>query len=777
MAYWKSDVFYEIHQDWTEYDKNGNPIAPFGRHDNFYLEQTGITTDGQIQMRLVRDMSVLSLSLARATLTLKYGDVIRTTSADGITNTYRWTTGTTYGDFTIPSSWAGKSVTWNLSVDYTSTQTGTITIGAYGQFSLSIKSSNATTSVSRTSSPQAGESTGAIANGAAIYSGDNLQISSTAKSGYKLIALSAAGVSIKSGDTVTVEGDTEVIATATPNESTVKAPDTTIGESVTITITKYYSTYKTTLAYQVNNAGSYTQIGTAKTSADSVNFTVPNVYSSLSATSTYVPIKLRCTTYDENGSKVGDYTYYTFKALAKTSEIQPVIPAPTITDEKGYYGTYGKYISGKSTIKISVSKSDLQFKYGATFKSIKITLSNSTYTSTSTSATTFSTSKTANYTYPKYTIVVTDSRDVSTTQTGTLDIFNYYPPSIKDFKVIRTSTKTATTENENGTYLRVTPSINAPAVGSPYAVTSKVSVKTTSGAYSAAATVSSTGATTLSTEYSPDTTYIVLLTITDPFGESDTRTVRLASRQWAMKFMANGNGVAFGKAAEHNATLEIPGSWDFKIGDTAINETQLNALRDLSPNLITYPYVYKKDRTSNGITYTINNDGSVTANGTATGNNSFNFTSRVDLPHTVLIPGKEYILSGCPSGGGSTTYELAVNYTKSGATSGTTIAHDYGSTAKFTAPEDAESNYFGCYIYIWKGTVCNNVTFKPMINIGNTVAAYVSPKDTASGLNNRISALEDSSLLNNRIILSSGTYGTTLPSSGVTGQVFFLKVT
>lgn len=83
-------------------------------------------------------------------------------------------------------------------------------------------------------------------------------------------------------------------------------------------------------------------------------------------------------------------------------------------------------------------------------------------------------------------------------------------------------------------------------------------------------------------------------------------------------------------------------------------------------NLIPYPYTDGMSKTINGITFTVNSDGSITANGTATENALFNIGSISVQNNT------SYFLSGCPSTGSTLTYILylfdgANGYADSGA--------------------------------------------------------------------------------------------------------------
>lgn len=116
-------------------------------------------------------------------------------------------------------------------------------------------------------------------------------------------------------------------------------------------------------------------------------------------------------------------------------------------------------------------------------------------------------------------------------------------------------------------------------------------------------------------------------------------------------------------------------------------------------NLIPYPYTFGS-RTMSGVTFTDNGDGSITANGTATGAISYYLASDFTLPRG------QYIFSGCPSGGGLSTYRIyfSDNVTKT--------ASDYGNTSAFTL----ENTLRGMVVLqVFSGAVIENLTFYPMI--------------------------------------------------------------
>ena len=124
-------------------------------------------------------------------------------------------------------------------------------------------------------------------------------------------------------------------------------------------------------------------------------------------------------------------------------------------------------------------------------------------------------------------------------------------------------------------------------------------------------------------------------------------------------------------------------------------------------NLIPYPYRYGT-QTINGITFTVNEDRSITVNGTATATATFQISEDDALSDLI---GQTVTLSGCPTGGSESTYRM--RYQQTG------ISSDVGNGATFTVKV---KNYLA--IQVFAGTVCDNVVFKPQIEVGNAATAY-----------------------------------------------------
>ena len=105
--------------------------------------------------------------------------------------------------------------------------------------------------------------------------------------------------------------------------------------------------------------------------------------------------------------------------------------------------------------------------------------------------------------------------------------------------------------------------------------------------------------------------------------------------------------------------------------------------------------------TSNGITFTVNTDGSVKVNGTATSNAYLNLNTNFTLEG-----GRQYILSGIHD-----DFEDYVQFHVRYASRAELIATSHMEDTVFTAPSEA----IFVYIYVASGTTVNNLVLQPMI--------------------------------------------------------------
>lgn len=132
-------------------------------------------------------------------------------------------------------------------------------------------------------------------------------------------------------------------------------------------------------------------------------------------------------------------------------------------------------------------------------------------------------------------------------------------------------------------------------------------------------------------------------------------------------------------------------------------------------NLIPFPYHYGS-RTINGVTWTVNDDGTITANGTATADSGFWIVEQ----KYILEPNKQYIFSGSPINVSILYVYQMVSAFVDGAWK--TSYYDYGRGGfVFTAMENAA---YRIETVVPAGTTVNNLTFKPMLNEGTKALPY-----------------------------------------------------
>lgn len=124
--------------------------------------------------------------------------------------------------------------------------------------------------------------------------------------------------------------------------------------------------------------------------------------------------------------------------------------------------------------------------------------------------------------------------------------------------------------------------------------------------------------------------------------------------------------------------------------------------------------------TANGITYTVNADGSIVCNGTSV-DSAFTF-----LISNEKLPAGNYILSGCPAGGSSSgdgAYRLQADITMPDGK--TMHVSDHGDGASFTLEETPKAMYV--FTVMAKNGTHNNLTFKPMIRQASEVNDAYQP--------------------------------------------------
>ena len=145
-----------------------------------------------------------------------------------------------------------------------------------------------------------------------------------------------------------------------------------------------------------------------------------------------------------------------------------------------------------------------------------------------------------------------------------------------------------------------------------------------------------------------------------------------------------------------------------------------------SKNLVPYPYS-DTTKTYRDITYTDNNDGTITTSGTTTTLAS-SFAIRQSSGDALKLKKGTYILNGCPKEANDNCYLYLLKYVNETVIS---IAKEFGDGTTFTLEEDTE---LGLAIMIAPNTNVDNLVFKPMIRYASiqddTFEQYIEDVDT-----------------------------------------------
>lgn len=155
-----------------------------------------------------------------------------------------------------------------------------------------------------------------------------------------------------------------------------------------------------------------------------------------------------------------------------------------------------------------------------------------------------------------------------------------------------------------------------------------------------------------------------------------------------------------------------------KIGSDLI--TSSGVVESQSKNNIVYPHS-NTTKTTNGITFTDNKDGSVTINGTATATAWYDFSSNktsVALDETYTSMHGVYTLSG-----GANNVNLFIRFDTE-STNGTQFNAFDGVATTFTVPESGWDRV-ALQMYIPSGRTFNNVTVRPMLEKGSIATDFV----------------------------------------------------
>lgn len=185
-----------------------------------------------------------------------------------------------------------------------------------------------------------------------------------------------------------------------------------------------------------------------------------------------------------------------------------------------------------------------------------------------------------------------------------------------------------------------------------------------------------------------------------------------------------GSGLITDEEREKLAVLENYNDSEVK-SQTALNRSTLGYQRK---NLLKNAAV---SQTIRGMTFTVNKDGSVTANGTATA------TADISISTKLPILNGDYTLTCCPAGGSADSYRAIARIYDSEDNSLTATLIDTGEGLTVTGSDDS---YINVIIRISSGVTAENLTFRPMLRYAEITDGTYEPYKPS--VEERLAALE-----------------------------------
>jgi hypothetical protein len=322
----------------------------------------------------------------------------------------------------------------------------------------------------------------------------------------------------------------------------------TIGSNITISLTKYSSSFTDTLRIYLNDALIKTVSNI--TSGSTVNFTTAELNTIYAAMPNVASAVFKFVNTTTSGSTtVGTSTRTATGTI--TASIKPAISNVALTEAvSGIAAQFGAFIQNKSRATVSVTYT---VGTGSSLNNIQIKLNGETLTSNNATTNILNTAGSNTCT-----VTVTDSRGRTDTATQTFDVTAYASPTITTLTVVR-CTQDGTLD-DMGEYVKVNASATITALSNMNTKQFELQYKQKSSAtWETAQTYTSSYTYTVTdsiiSNISPDSPYDFRIVATDFFGDV-TKSVEVQSGFSIIDLKNNGKGIAFGKVSNLDA-MEI----------------------------------------------------------------------------------------------------------------------------------------------------------------------------------------------------------------------------
>lgn len=343
-------------------------------------------------------------------------------------------------------------------------------------------------------------------------------------------------------DDLTVTGNVTLKTIPRASSFSLSASTVTAGStSMTVNIDRASGSFTHTVQWKLgSHTKSTTGVGT------SASYTIPKSWLDAIPNSTSGTGTVTVTTYNGD-TKIGSTSKsFTVKAA---SDVVPSFTGITFTRVDGDVpADWGIYVRTKS--KVIVKITGTAGAYGSTIKSYSI--SGGGYSGTGSSLTTGYLNTAGTVTF---TAKITDSRGRTATKTASITVTDYAPPVLSSVAGFRCDAEG--TEQDDGNYISLTANFSGSVLDGKNPVTGEYRYKAEGGNWSGFSPLVSGEAAVFAA--TGDATFTVQVQVSDTFS-SFTQDIVVNSIRFIMDFKAGGTGIAFGKAAEYDDTLDC--NWE-----------------------------------------------------------------------------------------------------------------------------------------------------------------------------------------------------------------------
>lgn len=306
---------------------------------------------------------------------------------------------------------------------------------------------------------------------------------------------------------------------------------------------------------------------------DSYTWTVPSDFMMQIPNTTSGTCTVYCDTYID-GTLVGTKSVQ-FTATMP-SWVNPAVSSVSATEAtSGLADKFGAFICGKSALTVTVSATG---NWGSSPSVIRLAVGNQQYTASNltiyqdggnnAATATFNTGILSVSGDVALTATVTDTRGRTGTTTQTITVLDYSAPKLLLFTAERCNNDGSAAQSD-GTNVRINASASATSLNSKNDMTATVEYRLKDEtAWATAATLTpsnylvSVSNQKLTQTYDALSTYELRLTVSDYFS-TVSQICQVGTKSVIIDLLAGGKGVAFGKVAEEENTVDF--AWDVKL--------------------------------------------------------------------------------------------------------------------------------------------------------------------------------------------------------------------